>query len=1047
MPFEPVSPDASFTEREVRILDHWAQTRAFERSVEQHPVEKAYIFYDGPPFATGVPHYGHLVASTLKDIVPRYWTMRGYRVERRFGWDTHGLPIENLTEEKLNLNSPSEIRAYGVDRFNEACRSGVLAYTEEWRRVIGRLGRWVDFDNDYKTMDATFMESVWWVFKQLWDKGLVYQDFKVMPYSWRLSTSLSNFEAGSNYQEVQDPAITVKMPTVDQQGEVLLIWTTTPWTLPSNLAIAVGEELDYVRARKVGDNTVYVVAQDLMTDVLGKEAEMVGEPFKGSELVGWRYAPLFDYFVQERGEVAYRVIAADHVTTKDGTGLVHMAPDFGEEDFLASKAEGIEVVLSVDDEGRFEPSIRDFAGRHVKEADSDIIRTLKDKGRMFRHSTLMHSYPFCPRSDTPLINRAMPSWFVRVTELRDRMVEHNKGIHWVPEPVGAGRFANWLADARDWNISRNRFWGTPMPLWFCSTCDTYQCIGSIAELEELSGAEVDDLHPHRIDHLKVPCEACGGEAKRISDVFDCWFESGSMPYAQLHYPFENRELFEATFPAKFIAEGLDQTRGWFYTLMVLSTALFDDKPFENCVVNGMVLNKDAKKMSKRLQNYPPVDEVLSAYGADALRAYLIDSPVVRAEPLRFNKDGVRDVVRTVLIPLQNAWSFFVQYANIDGWEPGGEAPPLEARAELDRWLLSTLQSLIRKVDAEMELYHLYNVVPVVLSFIDDLTNLYIRLSRRRFWRTAETEADKLDKDAAYATLHEVLLTFSKVLAPFLPFISEALYQGLSGELDSVHLCAWPMVKDAYIDLDLERRVALARRVVTMGRRLRERHQLKTRQPLPRLTLVHHDEQARADLEQMASKVAEELNVKTVQITADGDHLATVSCKPNYKRLGRRFGKKMRDAASVIGAFTTAQWRQLEEGGTIDVFGEDVAAEDIEVRRDPRGDVVIETEGGLIVALDTDLSKALLQEGMAREVTSWVQRQRKEQELAITDRIALTLISPDAELRDAITSESQSIADEVLALSIGVEEGEGLETISTVGGEWSLAARIDVVGAP
>ena len=1043
MPFEPVSPDASFTEREARILAHWEKTRAFERSVEQHPVEKAYIFYDGPPFATGVPHYGHLVASTLKDVVPRYWTMRGCRVERRFGWDTHGLPIEMLTEEKLGLSGPTEVREYGVGRFNEACRAGVLTYTEEWRRVIGRLGRWVDFDNDYKTMDPSFMESVWWVFKQLWDKGLVYQDFQVMPYSWRLSTSLSNFEANMDYRDVQDPAITVKMPTVGQGGEVLLIWTTTPWTLPSNLAVAVGLELDYVRARVPGDDTVYVVAQALLKKVLGDEAEVVGEPLKGAELVGWRYQPLFDYFVEKRGDVAFRVISADHVTTEDGTGLVHMAPDFGAEDFLASKAEGIEVILSVDDEGRFTREVTDFAGRNVKEADPDIIRAIKDMGRMFHHATLEHPYPFCWRSDTPLIYKALPAWFVRVTDLRDRMVEHNKGIHWVPEAVGSGRFGNWIADARDWNVSRNRFWGTPLPIWACSECDSFQCLGSIAELEELSGATVDDLHPHKIDHLAVPCAECGGDAKRIPDVFDCWFESGSMPYAQTHYPFENRELFEAAFPAKFIAEGLDQTRGWFYTLLVLSTALFDDKPFQNCVVNGMVLNKHGKKMSKKLKNYPPVDEVLDAYGADALRAYLIDSPVVRAEPLKFDEDGVRDVVRTVLIPLQNAWSFFTQYANVDGWEPG-EQVPLAERAELDRWVISTLQSVIREVDAEMELYQLYNVVPVVLSFIDDLTNWYIRLSRRRFWRSAETAEDHADKAAAYATLYEVLLTFSKVLAPFLPFMADGLYQGLGGEEDSVHLCAWPTVNADQIDLDLERRMELARRAVTMGRRLRERHQLKTRQPLARLTLVHHDDQARRDLKQMAALMADELNVKEVQVTADGDHLATVSCKPDYKRLGRRYGKKMRDAAAAIGAFTAEQWRILEDGGTLEVLGEELVADDVQVRREARGDVVIETEGGLIVAFDTDLSEALLHEGMAREVTSWVQRQRKDRELAITDRIALTLVSPDAELRAAIEAERQAIADEVLAVSIEVEEGEGDETVSTVRGDWSLSARLEVV---
>lgn len=1043
--FPPVPTDRRATDLEADILALWKERDAFARSVKRRPEDKHFTFYDGPPFATGLPHYGHLVPSTIKDVVPRYWTMRGFRVERRFGWDTHGLPIEMLMEKELDLSGPTSVREYGVGKFNEACRANVLKYTDEWERIIGRLGRWVDFDDDYKTMDPTFMESVWWVFRQLWDKGLVYQDFRVMPYSWRLSTSLSNFEANQNYKDVQDPAVTVAMPATEGD-DVFLIWTTTPWTLPSNLAIAVGVDIDYVRATRTGDDTVYILAQDRVKAILGKDATVIGAPFKGSDLVGRSYRPIFDFFADHEG--AFRVIAAPHVTTADGTGIVHMAPDFGEEDFAACKEEGITVVLSVDDEGRFVPAITDFAGRNVKEADPDIIRAIKDMGRLVRHDTLVHSYPYCWRSDTPLIYKALPAWFVRVTDLRERMVAHNKDIHWVPEAVGAKRFGNWVADARDWNISRNRFWGTPIPIWTCEGCGDHVCIGSIEELQARSGATVTDLHPHRIDHLTLTCEACSGTMKRISDVFDCWFESGAMPYAQGHYPFENKDVFEANFPADFIAEGLDQTRGWFYTLVVLSTALFDRPPFKNVVVNGLVLAEDGSKMSKSKQNYPPPEDILDQYGADALRAYLIDSPVVRAEPLAFAEAGVRDVARTVLIPLQNAWSFFTTYANIDGWTPGDARPAVADRPEMDRWLLSHLQSIIRDVDAQMELYQLYNVVPVVLRFIDDLTNWYIRLSRRRFWRGGDTAAAQADKAAAYATLYEALVTFSKVLAPFLPFLSEAMYQGLVvqmgqalGDEDSVHLCDWPAVDARIIDEALEHQIAVTRDVVRMGRRSRERHKLKTRQPLATLTVVHHDAAVRTALAAHAELLADELNVKHVDIQAHGDDLATISCKANFKTLGRRYGKQMKEVAAIIEAFTPAQFHALDAGETVEVLGQPVSSEDVMVRREARGDVVIETEGSLIVAFDTTLTPDLIDEGVAREVVSWLQRQRKESGLEITDRITVSLTSPDAGLVAAVQAQQAFIAGEVLATALSIGAGPGDADISTVAGDFTVSATI------
>ncbi|MDG1483871.1 MAG: isoleucine--tRNA ligase [Myxococcota bacterium] len=1022
--FAPISSQVSFPTLEEEIIALWDVRDVFVRSVEQRPEDSRYVFYDGPPFATGLPHYGHLVASTLKDIVPRYWAMRGRRVERRFGWDTHGLPIEMLVEKKLGLSGPTSIREYGIGNFNEACRANVLTYTEEWRRVITRLGRWVDFDNDYKTMDPSFMESVWWVFKELWNKDLVYEGFRVMPYSWRLSTSLSNFEANMDYRDVQDPAITITAPLLDSD-EVLLLWTTTPWTLPSNLAVAVGEDITYVRAKKKDDDTVYILAKERLKSILGKKAQVLSE-LQGSELVGRRYTPLFSYFADH--ENAFQVIASSHVTTGDGTGLVHMAPDFGEDDYAACLKVNISVLQSVDDEGNFVAAVTDYAGRNIKEADADIIRDLKAAGRLLRHDTINHSYPFCWRSGTPLIYRALPARFINVTALRDRMVAHNKKIHWVPDAVGSGRFGNWLADARDWNVSRNRFWGTPLPIWRCESCESEVCFGSIAELEQRAGEAVTDLHPHRIDHLTFPCEACGESMTRIPDVFDCWFESGSMPYAQDHYPFEGKDAFEKTFPAEFIAEGLDQTRGWFYTLLVLSTALFDKPPFENCIVNGMVLAEDGSKMSKSKQNYPPPDEVLNEYGADALRAYLINSPIVRAEPLRFSKAGVREVVRTVMLPLRNAWSFFTQYANIDGWHPttgmpGAQTPDVADRPELDRWVLSVLQSLVAEVNTQMEGYYLYNVVPPMLEFIDHLTNWYIRRSRRRFWRSAEDAEGLADKASAYATLYEVLTTFAKITAPVLPFISEALYQHLvvvpcdGDDKDSVHLCDYPQVNTALIDTDLEAQIAAVRSVVGMGRALRERHRLKIRQPLRRVTVVNHEPAVCQMLQHHADLICEELNVKGLATRANADELAAVSFKANFKRLGRRFGRQMRDAAAAIGTLTAADWQVMQAGGTVDILGQAITAEDVMVTRTPMGDVVIETAGAMTVALDTELDDALRSEGLFREVTSRVQRLRKETGLQVTDRINLVLLTEDAALLEAIDTHGEAIATEVLAVSV------------------------------
>jgi len=1023
--FEPLDADASFAAEEERILALWQRGDIFARSVSERSADNAYIFYDGPPFATGLPHYGHLVASTLKDIVPRYWTMRGHRVERRFGWDTHGLPIEMDVEKKLGLKGPGDIRAYGIDKFNEECRSGVLRYVDEWKKTITRVGRWVDFDNDYKTMDLSFMESVWWCFKQLFEQGLVYEGLRVMPYSWRLSTPLSNFEAGLDYRDVDDPALTVRVPLKAYPGEHLLIWTTTPWTLPSNLAVAVGKDITYVRAKaEHDDGNTYIVAKDLAAAVLGK-GHVVVEECLGETLVGLEYQPLFPFFKDEADFGAFQVIASSHVTTTDGTGLVHMAPAFGEDDFNACKAAGIRVVDPVDDEGNFKSSVPPYAGRNIKDADKDIIKDLKAQGSVFKHATLKHAYPFCWRSGTPLIYKTTPSWYVNVESLRERMVAANAEVHWVPDFVGEARFNNWLKEARDWSISRSRFWGTPIPIWR-SDDGTIHCIGSAEELATLTGTEVTDLHPHKIDHLSFTKD--GKTFKRVQEVFDCWFESGAMPYAQVHYPFENKEKFESAFPAQFIAEGLDQTRGWFYTLVVLGTALFGKSPFKNVIVNGLVLAEDGTKMSKSKQNYPDPMLVLNQYGADALRAYLINSPVVRGEPLRFSEGGVREVVRTVLLPLQNAMAFFVTYATVDGWDPKqhlASAPALADRPELDRWLISTLQSLVGEVNKQMEGYWLYKVVPPMLSFIDDLTNWYIRRSRARFWAKG-LSADKL---SAYATMYDVLVTFSKVLAPVMPFVAESMYQrlvkepGVAGARDSVHLCDYPVVDSTAIHRDIESAMAAVRTAVGVGRALRDKYKLKNRQPLALCTIVSHDTATRERLLQHADLLKEELNVKSVVVVNDDQGLATLSFKANFRTLGtKKLGPKMKQVASVIEGFSRAQWDILEAGGSVDVEGQAIVKEDVIVNRAANGDVVLGTEGDITVALDTTLNEALQQEALANELGTIGVEVRKERGFGVDEKFAtLTLWCADAAVGNAAVAFAAALCERLQVAAIEIAD--------------------------
>ncbi len=1033
--FKPVSNKVAFPQMEENILKVWEANSTFEKSLKRNEGKERYKFYDGPPFATGLPHYGHLLAGTIKDIVPRYQTMRGKYVERRFGWDTHGLPIEALAQDDLGVAGAPEIKALGIDKFNEHCRSKVLRYVSEWRKTVTRMGRWVDFDHDYKTMNPEFMETIWWVFKQLWNQGRVYKSHRIMPYSWKLSTPLSNFEAGSNYKDVQDPTVTVRTPVVafgadrisdlksqisDVGGQIsklqalkdagttiyLLIWTTTPWTLPENLMMCAGAKIDYVAVRDVTDDKkpIYIMAKARLPHIFKKEEqyELVAE-FKGTELKGTEYEPIFPYFADKKAEGAFRVLNDDYVTTDDGVGIVHIAPAYGEDDFRVCQEAGMHAIVDpLDQACAFTDQVPEYKGRFCKDCDKDIIKRLKAEGKLVHQATIVHSYPFCDRTDTPLIYRAIDAWYVKVEDLHERLAKNNAKVHWTPAYVGEKRFGNWLEEARDWNISRNRFWGSCIPVWINDADpDDMICVGSIKELEELSGEKVTDLHKHFVD--KIVIQKDGKTYHRTPEVLDCWFESGSMPYAQQHYMGEGD--FKDYFPADFIAEGLDQTRGWFYTLMVLGTCLFDQSPYKNVIVNGLVLAEDGKKMSKRLKNYPDPTKMLDTYGADAIRLYMIYSPVVKAESLKFSEKGVQQLMRDLLIPWWNAYSFFVTYANVDGFNDAEVVYP-ESDNVLDKWIVSSMETLINDVTAAMDEYDLQRSVRPFVKFVEDLTNWYIRRSRRRFWKSTN-DGDKLN---AYRTLRYVLVQLSKVAAPFTPFIAEEIYTNLKGASDpeSVHLCDFPTANAAARDLDLEKRMADVQAAVELGRRLRADNDLKVRQPLACLKL------AGGDVKGLEELIEDELNVKKVEFIADETELCDVTFKANFKTLGKKCGPKMKAVAAAIAGAKKVPFEC--EGFTI-------TEDDVIVTRTPKDDLVVASQGAIVVGLETALTPELIAEGNAREFVSHVQSMRKEADFEVVQRIAVT-VSCDAEMKAALEAHLDYVRNEILAVSVTIAEGEG-----------------------
>ncbi|MEV0681354.1 isoleucine--tRNA ligase [Actinosynnema sp. NPDC050436] len=1007
-----VPSQPSFPALERDVLDFWKSDRTFQDSVDARPAgdrgANEFVFYDGPPFANGLPHYGHLLTGYVKDVVPRYRTMRGEHVERRFGWDTHGLPAEVEAEKQLGFSSKSEIEAFGIEKFNDACRTSVLQYTDQWRDYVTRQARWVDFDNDYKTLDLDYMESVMWAFKTLWDKGLVYEGFRVLWYCWRCETPLSNTETkmDDTYRDRQDPAVTVGLRL--ESGELALVWTTTPWTLPSNLAAAVHPDVDYVVVEAAGERYLLAEARvPAYARELGEEPPVVAR-YKGSDLVGRRYAPPFDFFAGR--ENAHQVLAADYVTTEDGTGIVHIAPAFGEEDKVVTDAAGIEVVVPVDPHGRFTAEVPPYEGQHVFDANKAIIRDLRDAGLLLRHETYDHPYPHCWRCDNPLIQRAVSSWFVAVSKFKDRMVELNQQINWVPEHIRDGQFGKWLENARDWNISRNRFWGSPIPVWVSDDpehprVDVY---GSLDELARDFGARPTDLHRPHIDQLTRPNpdDPTGKSTmRRVPEVLDCWFESGSMSFAQVHYPFENQQWFEDHYPGDFIVEYNGQTRGWFYTMHVLATALFDRPAFKNCVAHGIVLGDDGQKMSKSRKNYPDVNEVFDRDGSDAMRWFLMASPILRGGDLVVTERGIRDAVRQAVLPLWNTWYFLALYANAEGvegtWRTG--SPHV-----LDRYALAKTHDLVADVRARLDGYDISGACASIREFLEVLTNWYVRRSRDRFWAGDQDAVD---------TLHTVLEVVSRVAAPLLPLTTEVVWRGLTGGR-SVHLADYPAAADLPADDALVAAMDQVRQVASTALSLRKANKLRVRLPLARLVIAAGDAERLAPFSEI---LRDEVNVKEVELTSDVDAHGHFQLAVNARVAGPRLGP---DVQKVIRAVKAGDWSEVD--GTVVAAGVELFPEEYEQRlvaTDQGATAALPANSGLVV-LDTSVTPELAAEGVARDLVRVVQQARKDANLDVSDRIALVVGVPDGEVADAVRRFEAFVAAETLADAVTYGEVAG-----------------------
>ena len=1034
--YKKVELPQGFVGVEKEIANLWTARNVIKKNFDMNQDGEYFTFYDGPPTANGKPHIGHILTRVMKDIIPRYKVMKGYKVIRKAGWDTHGLPVELEIEKKLGISGKEQIEEYGVEKFVKECKESVFTYVSMWEKMTEQIGYWVDMENPYVTYHNPYIESVWWALKQMWDKGLLYEGHKVMPYCPRCGTALSSHEVAQGYKDVKDLTAIAKFKVANEENKYILAWTTTPWTLPSNLALCINKAYTYIEA-KVNDE-ILILAKDLAPKVLGEDFETVRE-FQGAELLGTKYEQLMP-FGKVEGK-AFEVIHGDYVTLSDGTGVVHIAPAYGEDDSLVAKANGITFINLVDKAGKFVEEVTPWAGKFVKKCDESICKWLEENNKLFKAEKHLHSYPHCWRCDTPLLYYPKESWFVAMTTLRDKLIENNNKINWYPDNIRTGRFGKFLENVIDWGISRDRYWGTPLPIWECE-CGHKECIGSIEELKNkgINVPEDIELHKPYIDEVHLNCPECGKEMERVKEVIDCWFDSGSMPFAQLHYPFENKELFEQNYPAQFISEAVDQTRGWFYTLLAISTAVFDRNPFENCIVLGHVLDKKGLKMSKSKGNVVDPFEVLASEGADATRwhFYTASAPWL---PTRFSTDDVSEAGRKFLSTLWNVYSFYVLYADLDKFNPTEYADFVSDNV-MDKWIMSKLNTLVKDVDAKLNSYDITNAALAIEDFTDELSNWYVRRNRARYW--SETLTD--DKIGAYVTLYRVLTTLVKVSAPFVPFITEEIYQNLVVNLDpkaeeSVHLCLWPEVNEKAIDKNLEAEMDLAYKIVKLGRSARNGANIKNRQPLSKM-LVSTDSLP----VYYGDIIIDELNIKAVEFGADLSTHVNFEIKPNLPVLGRAYGKMIPQIRKEIGARNQMELAQtIQNGGvvTINVDGTEIELnkENLLVTMQGLEGYAFAGEGSIGVVLDTHISDELREEGHVREMISKIQNMRKESGFQVADKIKL-YVSDNEMLMDVIKKFAETIKRDTLTEEI-IFASNREYTETTINGE-KLNMAVEVI---
>lgn len=1019
--FKELSNPVNFQELEKYILEFWEANDIFKKSVESRDPEKNYVFFEGPPTANGAPGIHHVISRTVKDFVCRHKTMQGYRVNRKAGWDTHGLPVEIEVEKQLGIDGKEQVLEYGVDKFNKKCRESVWKYKKDWDELTRKIGYWVDLEHPYITYENNYIESVWWILKEFWKKDLIYQGFKILPYCPRCETPLSSHEVAQGYKEVDDPSIYVKMQLRDEPDTSFLVWTTTPWTLISNVALALNPEMTYVKILH-RDEKLILASQRLMA--LNGEYEILDQ-YKGSDLEGMEYVPLFSFITPNKK--AYYTILGDFVTSEDGTGIVHIAPAFGEDDYQVGLKNDLPIIHPVDKSGRFVDEITQFKGEFVKKADPNIIDDLKQRGRLYQTETVSHTYPHCWRCDSPLLYYARKSWYIRTTAIKDKLIESNNKINWYPKEVGLGRFGEWLENNVDWSLSRDRFWGTPLNVWTCENCAHMDCVGSVEELKQKSGlTENIDLHKPYIDEVELTCEKCGGKMKRVPEVIDCWFDSGSMPYAQWHYPFEHKDDFDTLFPAEFIAEGVDQTRGWFYSLLVLGVFLSGESSYKSCLSIEMILDKDGLKMSKSRGNTVNPFQIVEKYGADPLRWFLLTvSPPWL--PTKFDEQGILEVIRKFFGTLNNVYSFFSLYANVDNFTGKEEAIPVAKRPQIDRWIISLLNKLVKETEQNLTRFEITKTARAISQFVvDDLSNWYVRRCRRRFWKPSENNGKGMgeDKLAAYQTLHHVLFTVTKLVAPFIPFLSEELYQNLKvteeDAPESVHLSYFPDSSSElyqYRDKTLEAKMALVLRTVIIGRALRNQSAIKIRQPLSEIIILAKIEKRKELVAGMEGLIRDELNIKAVRFTTNRADLLKKKAEPVYKSLGPKFGKLVNHAAEKIRNLSEQEIEKIETSGStklsVDDKSIDLTMDDLELKSENRDGLVVDTEDDLTVAINVVLTDELRQEGLARDFVNRIQNMRKEANFNVIDRI-LVYYDGSEVLKNAIESQREYIKNETLA---------------------------------